>query len=93
MGISRKHRKILYSMQLNNNEKAVSYYVKAADQNDNDLTTPLFLKKAGETYEMLGKYDEAINVYTRIKEKYPKSNEARTIEKNMGRATALKEKK
>lgn len=80
-------------MQLNDNAKAADYYVKAADQNDNDLTTPLFLKKAGETYELLGKYDEAIKVYTRIEEEYPKSNEARTIEKNIGRAQALKDRK
>lgn len=80
-------------MQLDDMDKAVSYYVMAADQNDNDLTTPMFLKKAGETYELLGKYDEAVKVYTRIKESYPKSNEARTIEKNIGRATALKERK
>lgn len=80
-------------MQLDEMDKAVTYYLKAADQNDNDLTTPLFLKKAGETYELLGKYDDAIKVYTRIDEKYPKSNEARTIEKNVGRAQALKERK
>lgn len=80
-------------MQLDEMDKAVTYYLKAADQNDNDLTTPLFLKKAGETYELLGKYDDAIKVYTRIDEKFPKSYEARTIEKNVGRAQALKERK
>lgn len=80
-------------MQLDEMDKAVTYYLSAADQNDNDLTTPLFLKKAGETYELLGKYDDAIKVYTRLNENYPKSNEARTIEKNIGRAQALKERK
>jgi len=79
-------------LELDDLSKGASYYVKAADQNINDLTSPLFLKKAGETYELLGDYDNAIKVYTRIKEEFPKSNEARTIEKNIGRATALKEK-
>jgi tetratricopeptide (TPR) repeat protein len=80
-------------MQLDEKDKAVTFYMQATDQNDNDLTSPLFLKKAGETYELLGKYDEAIKAYTRIEEKYPRSNEARTIEKNIGRAQALKERK
>jgi tetratricopeptide (TPR) repeat protein len=79
-------------LELGELNKAASHYVKAANQNDNDLTTPLFLLKAGQTYELLGNYDEAIKVYTQIKEKHPKSNEARTIEKNIGRATALKER-
>lgn len=79
-------------LELDDLSKGASYYVEAADQNINDLTSPLFLKKAGETYELLGEYDKAINLYTRIKEEFPKSNEARTIEKNIGRATALKER-
>jgi len=79
-------------LELGDMSKASAYYLEAANQNNNDLTTPLFLLKAGQTYELLGDYGEAIHVYMRIKDDYPTSNEARTIEKNIGRVTTLKEK-
>jgi tetratricopeptide (TPR) repeat protein len=80
-------------MELGKNSDAVSYYMEAADYSPNEFTAPLFLYKAGETYELMGEYGKAIDAYQTIKDKYSKSNEARTIEKNIGRATALKDKK
>jgi len=79
-------------LELGDKEKAVAYYLEAANENENNFTTPLFLKKAGEVYELMGRYDDALDVYNRIKEKYPQSEEGRTIEKNIGRATGMKEK-
>lgn len=79
-------------MEMGDMSKAAAYYLEAANQNDNDLTTSLFLLKAGQTYELLGEYDKSLNAYTRIKEDYPKSNEARTIDKYIGRANAKKER-
>lgn len=79
-------------MEMGDMSKAAAYYLEAANQNDNDLTTSLFLLKAGQTYELLGEYDKSLNAYTRIKEDYPKSNEARTIDKYIGRASAKKER-
>ncbi|HEY9116165.1 MAG TPA: tetratricopeptide repeat protein [Bacteroidales bacterium] len=80
-------------MELGKNSDAASYYVEAADFSPNEFTAPLFLYKAGETYELMGEYGKAIDIYQTIKDKYSKSNEARTIEKNIGRATALKNQK
>lgn len=79
-------------MELGDLNKAAAYYVEAANQNDNELTSSLFLLKAGQTYELLGEYNKALNAYTRIKEDYPKSNEARTIDKYIGRVTAKQER-
>jgi tetratricopeptide (TPR) repeat protein len=79
-------------MELGKNSDASSYYMKAANFSKNEFTAPLFLYKAGQTYEMMGEYDKAIDVYQIIKDKYSKSNEARTVEKNIGRATALQNK-
>jgi len=79
-------------MELGENENAVSYYMEAADYSANEFTAPLFIYKAGETYEMMGEYEKAIDAYQTIKDKFPKSYEARSIDKNIGRATALKEK-
>jgi tetratricopeptide (TPR) repeat protein len=80
-------------MELGKNGDAADYYMQAADWNNNEFTAPLFLYKAGETYELMGEYGKAVDAYQKIKDKYSKSNEARTIEKNIGRATALKNKK
>lgn len=79
-------------MELGDASKAAAYYLEAANQRDNELTTPLFLFKAGQTHEMMGNYDKAIDIYNRIKDNYSRSQEGRTIEKYIGRATALKEK-
>ncbi len=79
-------------LELGDREKAVGYYLEAANENENNFTTPLFLKKAGQVYELMGEYDDALDVYQRIKDKYPQSEEGRTIEKYIGRATAMKEK-
>jgi tetratricopeptide (TPR) repeat protein len=79
-------------MELGDMEKASAYYLEAANQRDNELTTPMFLLKAGQTNEIMGNYDKAIDIYNRIKDKYPKTQEGRTIDKYLGRATALKER-
>lgn len=78
-------------LELGEKERAVAYYLEAANQFDNEFTTPLFLFKAGMTYELIGEYDDAVHVYNRIKENYGKSSEGRTIDKNIGRATALRD--
>ncbi|HDO27091.1 MAG TPA: tetratricopeptide repeat protein [Bacteroidetes bacterium] len=80
-------------LELGKQEKAVAYYLEAANQNENKLTTPLFLMKAGEVYELMGNYNDALDVYNRIKEKYPQTNEGRIVDKNIGRATGMKERK
>jgi tetratricopeptide (TPR) repeat protein len=73
-------------MQLGEKKKAVSQYLKAADYSKNELTTPAFLMKAGWTYELLGDYKNAVNVYQRIKDDFPNSQEGREIDKNIAYA-------
>jgi hypothetical protein len=41
--------------------------------------------KAGMLYELDGKYPEALNLYERIQDKYPESNEGRSIDKYIAR--------
>lgn len=78
-------------MELNEPEKAVEYYMDAAEENINDFTTPMFLYKAGMTYELLGEYDEAYEVYDRIFREFYRSAEGKTIERNAARAKRLSE--
>ena len=79
-------------MELNEPETAVQDYLEAADVSDNDFTSPMYLYRAGMTFELLGRYDDAYDAYERIFEDYFRSNEGRSIERNMARAKALMEK-
>jgi len=72
-------------MELNQPAKAVDYYMEAADLKENEFTSPIFLMKAGWTYEILKDYKKALEVYEKIKYSYPASNEAREIEKYIAR--------
>ncbi len=76
-------------VELGNTEKAITKYLEAADFADNQFNTPLYLMKAGELYEMSGKYTEALGLYQRIKDKYPSSTEGVTIDKYISRASLL----
>lgn len=62
-------------------DKAVSYFEQAAKKADNMLLSPVYLIKAGLTYEALGQYDKAKEVYTRVKESYPSSPSSANAEK------------
>jgi tetratricopeptide (TPR) repeat protein len=77
-------------MELNNVDDAISYYEKAAKNNENELTTPMYLFKAGLAYEEKGNYTKAFDKYTQIKNDFSESSEGRTIEKYLARAEALK---
>ncbi|NQV02678.1 MAG: tetratricopeptide repeat protein [Bacteroidia bacterium] len=74
-------------MELDNVEKAIGYYIEAADQSNNELTAPLFLMKAGMVYEIQGNYRRALEMYKRIKQEYPRSFEGTQIDKFISFAT------
>lgn len=76
-------------MELGDNDKALECYLKAADNNNNLFTTPLFLMKAGLTYEVMGNYEEAKKLYERIQKEYYKSFESREIEKYIAYAKGI----
>ena len=73
-------------IELNKPEKAVNYYLQAANNHVNNFLTPAFLLKAGWAYEELGKFDKALRNYKRIKDEFNKSYESRDIEKYIVRA-------
>ncbi|MCX6325183.1 MAG: tetratricopeptide repeat protein [Bacteroidia bacterium] len=70
-------------------DKGVAKYIEAADFAKNSFNTPLFLMKAGEIYELTGKYADALKVYERIENEYPESTEGTTIEKYIARVKLL----
>ena len=67
-------------------KEALDYYKKAADKKDNELTTPLFLFKAGQVALSLENYSKAEKFFTTIKEKYPTSEQAKDIDKHINSA-------
>jgi tetratricopeptide (TPR) repeat protein len=75
-------------MQLNQPDKALEYYMEAVKRNTNNFTTPLYLKKAGLVYEKQGNYQEAVNLYERIKTEFHTSQDAQDIDKYIYRAKA-----
>ncbi len=78
--------------ELKNFDKAVSYYLDAANKDNNEFTSPTFLFKAGLTYEILNDYKNALKVYQRIQDDYKSSSEARDIEKYIARAKQIANK-
>ncbi len=76
-------------VDLGKTNEGVDYFLKAAKKADNNLLSPIYLKKAGLSYESLKEYKKAFEVYTSIKEKYPKSMEASDIDKYIDRAQFL----
>ena len=77
-------------MELNDIDEAISYYEKAVTNGDNNLTSPIYLFKAGLAYEDKQDFANAETKYNSIKENYPDSREAQTIDKYIARVEALK---
>ncbi len=71
-------------MQLGQPADALGYYEKAIAHNTNNYTTPRFLFKAGVTAMELEQQDKALKFFQRIKEEFPDSDEAQTIDVFIG---------
>ena len=76
-------------IELGDTEKGISKYMEAADFGENSFSTPLFLMKAAEIYELENKYSEALKLYERIENEYPESTEGTSIEKYIARVKVL----
>ena len=76
--------------QLGQLDKAASTLLSAADKADNDTLSPIFLIQAGEILVKQGKYDDAVNAYTKIKDKYFQSYQAMDIDKYIEQAKLMK---
>ncbi|MEX6626020.1 OmpA family protein [Tenacibaculum salmonis] len=71
---------------INQPEDALTYYEKAANKRNNNFTTPLFLFKAAQTAMTLKEYNTAEKLYTKIKEKYPTTDQGKDIQKYINTA-------
>ncbi|MFN3554619.1 MAG: tetratricopeptide repeat protein [Bacteroidales bacterium] len=73
-------------LELDDKNAALRYYTRAANHQPNQLTTPTFLMKAGMLHELKGEHQKALELYTRLRNEYPNTNEGRNIERYIARA-------
>lgn len=76
--------------QLGQLDKAASTLMSAAEKADNNTLSPIFLMQAGEILVKQGKYDDAVDAYTKIKDKYFQSYQAMDIDKYIEQAKLMK---
>ncbi len=72
-------------VELGDNASGIKNYLEAAKLADNAFHSPIYLMKAGMLYESEANYAEALKIYEQIQEKYPDSNEGRSIDKYIAR--------
>jgi tetratricopeptide (TPR) repeat protein len=70
--------------QKNQPKEALDYYLKAAEVNKNDFTTPRFLMKAGKVALALGNKADALKYFTDIEENFENTPEAATVDGLIG---------
>lgn len=76
-------------VELQDYETAAQKFEEAAAREENEFTSPMFLKKAGLVYEELEDYASAVAVYQKIKDNWPAATEADGIEKYIARIEEL----
>lgn len=76
-------------VELGRTEEAVKQFEKAANMSTNDLTTPMYLMKAGILHQQAGAWDRAAKAFERIVKEFPSSNEASQARKYAGRSEAM----
>lgn len=75
-------------MELGNNKEGIKQYKRAAEYDDNDLISPLYLMRAAQALEMEGDTKEALTLYKKVKNQYPTSAQAQDIDKYLARLGA-----
>jgi tetratricopeptide (TPR) repeat protein len=77
--------------ELNRKDDAITEYKKAGTLFDEDqIISPEYLFRAGYLYESMGKNDDAIAMYTLIKNKYPASPRGFDIDRYLARLGVVK---
>lgn len=75
-------------LELGKTDKALDLYTQAYKMNENELTTPVYMLKAGELLENTSKPEAALKIYETIKLKFPETTEGRSIDKYIARVKA-----
>ncbi len=76
--------------ELGQTDKAVSFYTKAANAEDNQFLSAYYLKKLGLLHQYNGNLTESKAAFQKIRDNYPNSPEARDIDKFISRVGSAK---
>ncbi len=77
-------------VELGDTDRGIEHYLRAANYSENTFYNPLYLFKAGQLLEIEGRYDEALEIYQRIKDEYPESSEGDNIDKYIARVKVIR---
>lgn len=73
-------------LELDKKSEAAAQYLKAARHESNELSSPMFLLKAGQTYELIGDNKKAVEIYNELKMNFPNTTEGRNADRYIARA-------
>lgn len=73
-------------VNMGNTQEGIKYFDKAVKKANDNLLSPIYLKKEGIAYESLKNYAKAVDAYKEIKNTYPNSQEGFDIDKYIIRA-------
>jgi TolA-binding protein len=76
-------------MESGNTAKAIESFKKATEDKDDLLVTPMYLYQLGMVYESTGQANEAKAAFKRIRDEYPRSTQARDMDKELARLGEL----
>lgn len=72
-------------MESGNTKKGIESYEKAVKGKDNTMYNPVYLKRLGVANEIAKKPEDAKKAYTRLRDEYPMSEQARDMDKALAR--------
>lgn len=76
-------------MESGDNAKAIESFKKATADKDDILVTPMYLYQLGLAYQAAGNVNDAKATFKRIRDEYPKSMQARDMDRELARLGEL----
>ena len=76
-------------MESGESAKAIECFKKATEDKEDMVVTPMYLYQLGLVYDLTNKKDDAKAAFKRIRDEYPKSMQARDMDKELARLGEL----
>lgn len=76
-------------METGDMKKGIAQYTEATSDKDDDVYTPIYLQRLAVAYEKNNQAEDAKKAYTRIRDEYPRSFQARDVDKSLAKLGVL----